>query len=801
MKLAKKEIKDVYLPYGLSALEVNQRIAEGKVNISVKSNLKSPWKIISSNLFSYFNLILAVIAILLISIGSFENTFFVVIAFLNMVIGIIQEFKARSIIKKLSLITDSKVSVIREGLPVEVKVEEIVIDDLFFLSSGKQIVTDSVVESGTISVNEANLTGESHSIVKEVGDKLLSGSFVINGEAFVKAIAVGKDNYIESLQAKVKTLSKPKSVILTSLKKLLKLIGIVIVPLGLLTFYNSYRISSYDYLPDFLANQELYYNALVKMAGSMIAMVPMGLFLLTTMTFATSVIKLARHKTLVQELYSIETLARVDTLCLDKTGTITDGTMKVEGFEKIQKPPLNIDEFNDKNIKDIISSLNHALKDKNQTADALNNYFGKDLKYKVKSIVNFDSQNKYSIVEFQEGIFSIGAPEMIYKAKYSRIKNQVEKYAEEGKRVLLLAQVAKIKDKLISGTVRPIALIIIDDNIRDSAINTIQQFNSAAVNVKVISGDNALTVSAIAKRASVIDADKFISLEDVEDKDLEQVALNYNVFGRVKPHQKKLLIEHLQEHDRKVCMIGDGVNDVLALKQADVSVALASGTDASRNISHLVLLTDNFATLPKVVKEGRQIVTNLERASVLYLVKTLYTIMLTFILLFTTNIYPFEPVQMTIIETFIIGIPSFIIALEPSTKRFRGDFLKNIMKNVLPGSLIIIANLLAVFWVASVFNLLNDNEISTVGIIAATFAYWLVLVVVSTPLNLRKTILILGSALASIIAFTMPGLREIFKLVPFTSQSLLLLLLLMESTYIIFSIYRRKLIKFWPAKG
>ena len=798
IKLAKKAKKEEYKPFGLTVLEVNERIKDGKVNVSHKSNLKSPWQIISGNLFSYFNLILAVLAILLISIGSFENTWFVVIALANTLIGIFQEFKARSIIKKLSLITDSKVTVIREGMEMEIEVSSVCLDDIFLLSAGKQIITDSIIEEGVLSVNEANITGESHSIVKSVGDSLLSGSYVINGEAYAKATAVGKDNYIESLQAKVKTLSKPKSIILNSLRKLLKYIGVIIVPLGLLTFYNAFKTSGYDYLPDFLENQELFQNAVVKMAGSMVAMVPSGLFLLTTMTFASSVIKLAKNRTLVQELYSIETLARVDTLCLDKTGTITDGTMKVEKFEKIQSPPTNIDDYDNQKIKKILASMNKALNDKNQTAEALKDYFGEESGYKVKEVVRFDSQNKYSLVEFSEGVYALGAPEMIVKTKYNKIKKQIDDYALEGKRVLLLAQVSAIKNEKISGKVKPIAIIIIDDNIRDSAIRTIQQFNSQAVNVKVISGDNAMTVSAIAKRASIIDADKYISLEDVLDEELEQIALNYNIFGRVKPHQKKLLVEYLQKHDRKVCMIGDGVNDVLALKQADVSVSLKSGTDASRNISHLVLLTDDFGALPKVVKQGRQIVSNLEKAAVLYLVKTLYTILLTFILLFTTRIYPFEPVQMFIIETFIIGVPSFFIALEPNNRRFSGVFLKNVMKNVLPGALIIIANLLAVFWVSSQFNILNEKEISTVGIIAATFAYWLVLVNVSTPLNLMKTILIFASAVISILAFTLPGLREIFKLVEFTVPSFLLLLLLMESSYIIYSVYKKDLIKFWP---
>jgi len=798
IKLArKKKTIEEYQAFGLTALEVNERIIEQKTNKTVKSNLKTPWKIIRDNLFSYFNLILTIIALLLISIGSYENTWFIVIALANTLIGIIQEFKARSIIKNLSLITDSKVTVVREAIEIDINVEDVVIDDIFYLDQGKQVITDSVVEDGVLSVNEANLTGESHSITKEKGDRLLSGSYVINGEAYVRAIAVGKDNYIESLQSKVKTLSKPKSVILNSLRKLLKLIGIIIIPLGLMTFYNAFKMSSYDYLPDFLQDSEAYKNALIKMAGSMVAMVPSGLFLLTSMTFATSVIKLAKHKTLVQELYSIETLARVDTLCLDKTGTITDGTMKVNSFVKIKKSLLDGDDFDDATIKKIVSSMNHHLKDKNQTADALKSYFGDSNYYDMVSMVRFDSQNKYSLVEFKQGIFALGAPEMIYK-KYSKIKNQVEQYAQEGMRVLLLAKVPKIKDEKISGEAKPISLIIIEDNIRDSAIATIQKFNASSVNVKVISGDNALTVSEIARKASVIDAEKYISLDDVADEELEQIALNYNVFGRVKPHQKKLLIEHLQNHSRKVCMIGDGVNDVLALKQADVSVSLASGTDASRNISHFVLLTDDFAALPKVVKEGRQIVSNLEKASVLYLVKTLYTILLTFILLFTTRIYPFAPKQMFVIETFIIGVPSFFIALEPNNRMFSGVFIKNVLKNVLPGALIIIANLLAVFWVSSAFNILTERDISSVGIIAATFAYWLILVNVASPLNILKTILILVSALLSILAFTLPGLRTLFEIEQFTVPSFLLLLLLMETSYILFSIYKRELIRFWP---
>ncbi len=787
--------KKKYIPYGLAVEEVNDRLASGKQNKTAKSNLKSVWKIIAENLFSYFNMILTILALLLFSIKSYENMWFIVIAFLNTMIGIVQELKARSIILKLSLITQSKVTVYRQGFEIKIPLEELVLNDLFLLTSGEQIIADGLVENGTISVNESNITGESDLIVKKPGDKVLSGSFVVSGEAYVEATAVGKDSYVQTLQAKVQKLSKPKSVILTSLRRLLKLIGIIIIPLGLMTFYNAFQNSNYDYLPDFIANTALYTNALEKMAGSMVAMVPSGLFLLTTITFASSVIRLSRQNTLVQELYSIETIARVNTLCLDKTGTITDGTMKVESIEKIENAEDENDEYSESEIEKIISSMNYALNDKNQTAAALTDYFGKKQVMKATKIVSFNSQNKYSLCNFESGAYALGAPEMVYKGKYTSIRNQVIKHAKRGKRVLLLAKINSIKKDKISGEVVPLSLIIINDNIRSSAIDTINKFNEANVDVKVISGDNAMTVSEIAKQAGVKNAKRYISLDKVKDKDLESVALKYNVFGRVSPNQKKLLIEHLQNHNNMVCMIGDGVNDILALKQADVSVSLASGTNATRNISHLVLLDDNFSTLPNVVNHGRQIVSNMEKASVLYLVKTLYTIILTFILLMTSNIYPFEPIHMFVIETFIIGVPSFIIALEPNHRMFKGDFLRNVLKNVFPGALIIIANLLGVYLFSSAFYSISDGEISTVGIMAATFAYWMVLVNVCTPLNTRRTIIIIMSALASIICFVL--FNDFFKLSNLSIPSFLLLLLLMESTYIVWSIYKKEIIKFW----
>jgi cation-transporting ATPase E len=451
-----------YVPMGLNIEEVNQRYTLGKSNIKKQDNLKTDWEIISSNLFTFFNMILILLAILLLIVGSYINMWFVVIAAINTGIGIFQEFKARATVKNLSLIKENKVTVVRQGMHIDILVEDIVIDDLVLYKAGKQVVADAVIENGLLSVSEANITGESRMIQKKVGDNLFSGSFVISGQGYSKVIAVGEDNYIDSLQIEASTLDKPKSVILDTLKGILKFVGIIIVPFGLMTFYNNSTLG-YDYIPDFIANSVEFTNAVTKMAGSMVAMVPSGLVLLTTMTFAASVIKLGKSNTLVQELYSIETIARVDVLCLDKTGTITDGTMKVDDFTLLHQ--FSEHKYRKTDIRNIVMSMNYALDDENQTAKALNDYFGKTEKIAAKRVINFNSSNKYSLVNLRIGGFVLGAPEIIYRGQYKLIKPLVEEYAKKGKRVLLLAEIDKIVKEKFSGKARGIALIIINDNI------------------------------------------------------------------------------------------------------------------------------------------------------------------------------------------------------------------------------------------------------------------------------------------------------------------------------------------------
>jgi len=585
-------------------------------------------------------------------------------------------------------------------------------------------------------------------------------------------------------------------VMLRSMKKILKVIGIIIIPLGLLTFYTAYTKSGYDYLPDFFRAEALYQNALKKMAGSMVAMVPSGMFLLTTFTFATGVINLAKDNVLVQELYSIETLSRIDMVCLDKTGTLTDGSMQVSGVEPIERGDIPDDSLEEIPTDQIISSMNYALNETNPTGLALTEHFGRKRKFRAKEILDFSSQNKYSAVRFDFGIYAMGAPEMVLKGKYMSIKKQVESSARQGKRVLLFAKAEQLSDGKLSGKVTPIALILLDDHVRESASTTLHDFDTSGVDIKIISGDNHLTVADVAQRAGVPNAKKAISLASIPDAKICEVASQYTVFGRVRPDQKKLLIEHFQTQGHKVAMVGDGVNDILALKAADCSIAMANGSDAARNISHLVLLDSDFSSMPKIVKKGRQIVNNMERASVLYLVKTVYTVLLTILMLLTANIYPFEPIQMFVIETFIISFPSVVIALEPNHQLFRGKFLGNVFRQVIPGAILVVLNLLAVYAFARFWPSITIGEISTVGIIAATFAYLLVLVNICTPLNRLRSIVIIVAGLCSAFCFIVLG-EKFFKLVPLSVPSFLLLFLLVESTYILMSVAKRELIKFW----
>lgn len=748
-KQAEEEIKypryyDTDLFVGLTSEIVEQRKEDNLVNKVSDGKGKTVMGIIFSNFFTFFNMLYFVITILFIVLKSYDNLMFLTTIIPNLIIGIIQEIKAKRMMDKLSLMSAPTTTVIRDGEKLEIPVSEIVLDDIIFYTAGKQICADSIVLEGFIEVNESLLTGEADAILKQPGDLLLSGSFVVSGMAVARVDKVGKDNYIEKLSKDAKMYLKPRSEILRSLNGIIKFVSLIIIPLAVMTYLTSSKDEARDYL-GFLNKQ-----GIIKAASSMLAMIPAGLFLLTSMALFVSVIRLARVKTLVQELYCIEMLARVNMLCLDKTGTITDGTMRVTDCIEIKNPT-------DYTIREIIGSMMQTFEETNPTADALINYFEKNTVLKATDKIPFSSKRKFSAVTFGDiGTFVLGAPEFVLTSGFDRIAAKVERYAAQGNRVLLLGLTkSKVKPDETPRGVTPVCLIILEDHIRDDAIETIEYFKQNGVDIKVISGDNPVTVSKIALRAGIEGAERYISLAGLTDDEVRDSVFEYNVFGRVSPEQKRILIKTLKEHKKTVAMTGDGVNDILALKEADCSIAMASGSEAARYVSHLVLMDSNFSSMPRVVQEGRRVINNIQKTSTLYLVKTLFSILLTimYIILGTQTgairmPYPFSAKNLYLIEWFAIGIPSFFLALQPNRELVQGKFLPNVVKSVLPGALtVVILHLLLNFIrILPGFEGLHANNavFTTILTIVTTAVMLFVLMQSSQPLNWwRKTIFVL----------------------------------------------------------
>lgn len=748
-KQAEEEIKypryyDTDLFVGLTSEIVEQRKEDNLVNKVSDGKGKTVMGIIFSNFFTFFNMLYFVITILFIVLKSYDNLMFLTTIIPNLIIGIIQEIKAKRMMDKLSLMSAPTTTVIRDGEKLEIPVSEIVLDDIIFYTAGKQICADSIVLEGFIEVNESLLTGEADAILKQPGDLLLSGSFVVSGMAVARVDKVGKDNYIEKLSKDAKMYLKPRSEILRSLNGIIKFVSLIIIPLAVMTYLTSSAKGPRDYL-GFLNKQ-----GIIKAASSMLAMIPAGLFLLTSMALFVSVIRLARVKTLVQELYCIEMLARVNMLCLDKTGTITDGTMRVTDCIEIKNPT-------DYTIREIIGSMMQTFEETNPTADALINYFEKNTVLKATDKIPFSSKRKFSAVTFGDiGTFVLGAPEFVLTSGFDRIAAKVERYAAQGNRVLLLGLTkSKVKPDETPRGVTPVCLIILEDHIRDDAIETIEYFKQNGVDIKVISGDNPVTVSKIALRAGIEGAERYISLAGLTDDEVRDSVFEYNVFGRVSPEQKRILIKTLKEHKKTVAMTGDGVNDILALKEADCSIAMASGSEAARYVSHLVLMDSNFSSMPRVVQEGRRVINNIQKTSTLYLVKTLFSILLTimYIILGTQTgairmPYPFSAKNLYLIEWFAIGIPSFFLALQPNRELVQGKFLPNVVKSVLPGALtVVILHLLLNFIrILPGFEGLHANNavFTTILTIVTTAVMLFVLMQSSQPLNWwRKTIFVL----------------------------------------------------------
>ena len=747
---------DTNIKNGLSSEQVLKRQEELLTNKTSKGSNKSIFSIFCHNIFTFFNAIYITIFILLLTAGAdLANFLFVVIVLANTSIGIIQEIRSKMTIDKLSLLSAPHVFVIRNGEKQEIKVEEIVLDDMMVLAPGNEVTTDAILVKGEVEVNESQLTGEAVPVLKRIGDMLYSGSFIVSGNCYAKVEHVGKDNEMEKLASLAKKYSKPKSEILKSLSYLLKFVSIIIVPIGVTLYCRTERITSIkEFFVSFFDHSDTYSGSIISMSGSIIGMIPAGLFLLTSVALAVGVIRLAKNKTLVQEIYCIEMLARVDVLCLDKTGTITDGTMKVSEIIEISKN-------NEYDVNKVIASMNKALQENNSTSLALADYFGYSGKYSPKSILPFKSDNKYSAVVFKDlGTFVIGAPEFILKANYERYENIIKEKTSKGYRVLALGESSKdLKDEKIVGIPKLICLIVIEDQIRKEAFDTIKYFKENNVACKVISGDNPLTVSVIASKVGIDDADKYISLDGMTDEEVYNLAAKYTVFGRVKPHQKQILVKALKESKHTVAMTGDGVNDILALKEADCSIAMASGCDAVKNVAQLVLLDSNFASMPKVVAEGRRVVNNIQQSASLFLVKTLFTMIITilvitgFIAKFSpdgSSNYPFSTAQLFMIETFAIGIPAFFLSLQPNKSRIKGKFLLNVIRNALPGALTVAIQVFITYMVAESIGL-STLEVKTIIVISATAACMMVLYFACKPFETWKVVMYLGLVLLCLI--------------------------------------------------
>lgn len=742
------EIITTDMEKGLTADEVQQRIDSGKINGDQNVKTKSVAQILRENIVTFFNFIFIVFAVLIcFFIDSSEkfltivgNFGFLILIVFNALVGIVQELRAKHTIDKLSLISAPKAVVIRDGEQKEIAVKDIVLDDITVLASGSQICADSFVVEGSIEVNESLITGEPDAILKNVGDKIMSGSFVVSGNAKAQVEHVGMDNFATKISAGAKYFKKPNSEIWRSLMFIVKVMATILVPMGVMLFCVKYFAQEnpeqaekiITTLFGYKINQYLSTTVLGTVA-TLIGMIPSGLVALSSTVFCVSVIRLSRHKTLAQDLYCIETLARVDVLCLDKTGTITEGTMDVNSIEPVKNREIA-------EIKQIIKNVTSALEDNNATINALRSYVADiDVSCTAEQIVPFSSARKWSGARINGVSYVIGAPEFVFKKKTKTLEKTTEEMAKKGYRVMVVASSKnKFADSELPSALKLESFIYITDKIRAEAPDTLRFFKHEGVTVKVISGDNPETVRAVAMRAGLEDCDNIIDMSTLTtEEEVYDAATKYTIFGRVLPDQKLMLVKALKKAGHTVAMTGDGVNDVLALKEADCSVAMASGSDAAKNVSSLVLLDSNFSSMPRVVAEGRRSINNLERSAALYIMKTVYNTLLALLFMVVTVPLPFTPQNLTIMGAVTIGMPSVVLALEPNADRVTGRFLPKVLSNALPGGITVLLGAIAVILCNRFFlTNLTDAQSQTVFIWVITFVGFLLLFKVSLPTKL-----------------------------------------------------------------
>lgn len=759
---------------GLTDEEVRQRVEEGFTNRTDISTDKTTKEIVISNVFTYFNLIFLVITILLIMVGSFRNLTFLPIIIGNMVIGIVQEIRAKKTLEKMSLLNAPHADVIRNGSVKQISTDELVKDDVILLTAGKQICADAVVISGNIQVNESLLTGEADEVEKTEGSTLMSGSFVVSGECYARLEKVGNESYISRLSLEAKSMGgKEQSEMIRSINLIVKWVGIVIIPIGLILFWQSHFV-----------NGESITKSVTSTVAAIIGMIPEGLYLLTTVALALSTMKLARKKVLLHDMKSIETLARVDVLCVDKTGTITEPDMKLKeiflcknsGADGTQTA-LTLDE-----LKSLILDYANASVDNNATMLALKAYAAEALTNNTSALHRtavsqqaFSSSLKYGSVTFSDGTYLLGAPEFIMHEDFARIEEEIIPYADKGDRVLLFARYnGENVENGINGSVTPLGFVALANPIRANAVKTFEYFKSQGVAIKVISGDNPRTVSRIAIQAGIESAESFVDAATLDTEDKIADAVNkYTVFGRVTPKQKKQLVKALQAKGHTVAMTGDGVNDILAMKDADCSVAMASGSEAAAQAAQVVLLDSDFAHMPDVVYEGRRVVNNIQRSASLFLVKNIFSLLLSLFSVILMVTYPLEPAQVSLISMFTIGVPGFLLALEQNKDRIKGHFITNVMLKALPGGLTDVIAVGALVVCGEVF-CISDASIGTIATLVLSVVGFMILFKISEPLNGMKYAVIIGNIAG--LVFSGFFLKKLFALTDLSNICILLMI-------------------------
>ena len=789
---------------GLSKRQVNERIEQGLVNKTKKKYSKTYRSIFIGNICTFFNLLCLLAAVaLMLARAPLSQFGFVVIFAVNIVVSIFQEIRAKRKIDKLSILSSPVAKAVRGGKRVEIPVEEIVVDDILILSIGQQVPADCIALEGNAELNESLLTGESVPIKKDDGDFIYAGSFVASGQVAVRVDKIGDDTYISKLTARAKKYKRPNSEIMNSITLFIKIIGLLIVPIALFMFFTNYGNLGGETAWENLATRGGFWKNLLtgdktlsetiqKTASVVIGMIPSGLLLLTTVALSVGMIRLAKYNTLVQDMYSLEMLARVNVLCLDKTGTITDGRMKVSDC-------ILLNATSEYGIDDILGSMLASLNDNNQTSIALYERFGHSTALQPIATLPFSSARKLSAVTFVgAGTFVLGAPEFVLKPMPVRIDKIVKQYAQMGLRVLVVAQASgQIQGDKVPAGLKAIAIITLSDNIRPDAINTIKWFKENEVEVKVISGDNPVTVSEVARRAGIKNAAHFISLEGLSDLEVENAANQYTVFGRVTPEQKAILIRSIKKAGNTVAMTGDGVNDILAMKEADCAVSVASGSEAARNVSNLVLQDNNFSSMPKIVNEGRRVINNIKDSSALYIMKTLLTLILATTCIALGSTYFFTTSNMLMYELIISAIPSFVLSLQPNTSRVKGKFIPHVLSRAIPGALTMALGIISLYVVHK--TPLNDTfgfidaqgadtlEYQALMMLSLTFTGLVMLYRICQPFNIVRVILFVFSTALCLLVISVPILGEIvfenWSNITISLPQLLLLIIIIQASF------------------